>query len=95
MAAYVVSPRAAADIDDIWDYSAEQWGEDRANRYVTDIRYAIERVAADPRKGRPVIIRSGYRKYPVGSHVIFFRLVPIGIDVVRVLHQRMDFERHL
>ena len=95
MAEHVVSPRAEADIDGIWDYTAEQWGPDRADRYVRDIWQAIERVAADPRRGRPIAIRSGYRKYSVGAHVIFFRLLADGIDVVRVLHQRMDFERHL
>jgi toxin ParE1/3/4 len=40
-------------------------------------------------------IRAGYFKIPCGSHVLFYRLSPDGIDVVRILHERMDFERHI
>ena len=40
-------------------------------------------------------VRTGYRKYPAGSHLLFYRLTPDGIDIVRILLQRMDFERHL
>jgi toxin ParE1/3/4 len=40
-------------------------------------------------------IREGYRKYPVGSHMLFYRLITDGIDVVRILHRQMDFDRYL
>jgi hypothetical protein len=36
-----------------------------------------------------ISIRSGHTFY------LFYRLTTTGIDVVRILHQRMDFERHL
>ena len=52
--------------------------------------------ARDPRRGRPCDdVRAGYFRHPVGSHVVFYRRVAGGIDVVRILHQRMDFQRHL
>jgi len=41
------------------------------------------------------VIRAGYRKIPSGSHVLFYRLIDNGIDVVRILHERMDYERHI
>jgi toxin ParE1/3/4 len=76
MSGYVLSPRAQADIDEIWDYTADRWNDDQAEHYTQDLRRAIEAVAHDPRKGRPCDrIRPGYRKYSVGSHVLFFRLV--------------------
>jgi toxin ParE1/3/4 len=40
-------------------------------------------------------IRAGYWKIPCGSHVLFYRLTAEGVDVVRILHERMDFERHI
>lgn len=40
-------------------------------------------------------IRSGYRRYPVERHVIYFRLMPYGIAIIRILHDRMDVFRHL
>jgi toxin ParE1/3/4 len=96
MSRYVLSPRAQADIDEIWDYTAETWNADQAERYIRQLHQAIETVARDPRRGLACDhIRPGYRKYSVGSHVLFFRLTDSGIDVVRVLHQRMDFPQHL
>ena len=53
-------------------------------------------VTEDPRRGRPSNeLRKGYRKYPAGSHMLFYRSIKSGIDIVRILHGRMDFERHL
>ncbi|MDP0500303.1 MAG: type II toxin-antitoxin system RelE/ParE family toxin [Verrucomicrobiota bacterium JB022] len=40
-------------------------------------------------------VRVGYRKYPVGRHVIYYRVQPDALEVVRILHQRMDVERYL
>jgi toxin ParE1/3/4 len=96
MSKYVLLPRAQADLDEIWDYTADRWNEDQADRYLTDIRRAIEAVAREPHRSRPCDnVRRGYRKYPTGSHVLFIRIVSGGIEVVRILHQNMDFERHL
>ena len=96
MTHYVLSPRAQRDIDEIWDYSASIWGVQQAEVYVRQIRRAVEIVAEDPCRGRNCDnIRAGYRKYPAGSHFVFYRVVEGGIDVVRILHQRMDFDQHL
>ena len=93
---FVVSPRAQADLDDIWDYTVEQWGVRRAEIYARLIMAAVDAVAADPHVGRACDdVRPGYRKYPVGSHVLFYRVVDEEIVVVRILHRRMDVERRL
>jgi toxin ParE1/3/4 len=56
----------------------------------------MRKIAADPRRGRPRDeIRPGYMSYAVGSHILFFRRAGTDVDVVRVLHARMDFDRHL
>jgi toxin ParE1/3/4 len=93
---YVLSPRARADLEEIWNYSAAHWGDAQAEAYVRQIQAAIEKVAADPRRGRACDdIRDGYYKASVGSHVLFYRRIENGVDVVRILHQKMDFNRHL
>jgi toxin ParE1/3/4 len=53
MSRYFLSPRAQADIDAIWDYTADRWSEKQADRYIEDHREAIETIARDPRNGRP------------------------------------------
>jgi toxin ParE1/3/4 len=96
MTDHVLSPRALADIDQIWTYTAQRWDNEQADRYVRLLHQGIEVIARDPRRGRSCDnIRVGYRKYAVGSHVLFFRMLEGKVYVVRVLHQRMDFERHL
>ena len=40
-------------------------------------------------------IRTGYRRYAEGSHTIFYREAGGGIEIVRILHGRMDPDRHL
>jgi toxin ParE1/3/4 len=56
----------------------------------------MKMLVADPHLGRDCgHIRDGYRKYASGSHVLFYRLADDGVDIVRILHERMDFGRHL
>lgn len=95
--AYVLSPKARADLEGIWDFTAGRWGDAQAETYVRSIQTAIETVAADPGRGRACDdIRAGYRRFAVGSHLLFYRLDKGGVvDVVRILHQRMDFGRHV
>jgi toxin ParE1/3/4 len=96
MSRYTLSPRAEADLSEIWDFTIKTWGEQQAEDYIRLLVGAIETVADNPRRGRPCDeARRGYLKYLAGSHVIIFRKIKSGIDVVRVLHARMDFEQHL
>ena len=94
MSGYLLSPRAKADLEEIWDYSEEIWCTDRAERYVRDL-WDIKYLAANPKRGRSCDeVRAGCRKYAIGSHFVFYRVTANGVDVVRILHQRMDFEQH-
>lgn len=63
---------------------------------MNEIRAAVERIAAEPRRGRPCDeIRTGYLRYGIGSHLLFYVESADGVDVIRILHQRMDPMRHL
>ena len=96
MAEFSLRPKAIADLGEIWDYTVETWGEEQAERYLRLIDQSFHKVAANPGLGRPCdAIRKGYREYGVGRHLIFYRATDSGIDVVRVLHERMDVDRHL
>jgi len=91
-----LTPAARADLSSIWDYTEEHWDAHQAETYIRELHAAMERVAEDPRRGRPCDeIRAGYRKYAIGSHLIFYVVPDDGVDVVRVLHQRMGSGRHL
>ena len=92
---YVLSPRAKSDIDHIWNYSEKLWGAGQAESYIRQLQHSIEEVAACSAIGRACPeVRAGYYKYPSGSHILFYRLIEGGIDIVRILHERMDFGQH-
>ena len=97
MKGYLLSPAAQADLGQIWDYSARNWGEEQADRYILNIRDACNALSDGSRQGRPVeAIRTGYRKLAVEAHFLFYRINEAGlIDVIRILHQRMDVAAHL
>jgi len=53
-------------------------------------------LASGSLKGRSAEnVRTGYLKYAAGSHFVFFKEADFGIDVIRILHQQMDVEKHL
>lgn len=95
MKAIVFSPAAEADIGGIWDYSADRWGLDQADSYVDAIRDACYALATGTKHGRPAEVLPDFQKYLCGSHVVYFLDYPDHLDVIRVLHQRQDAERHL
>jgi toxin ParE1/3/4 len=89
------SPAAVADLNGIWEFTAKEWGAGQADRYTDDIRHLCDSLARGDTSGRAVDQRAGYRKHPVGRHVVFFRKTDAGIDVIRILHQAMDVGRHV
>jgi toxin ParE1/3/4 len=92
---YRLSPLAEADLEDIWLYTFKTWSLEQADSYQADIVAAFDGLARGQKKGRPVDIREGYFKYPVGLHLVFYQINDLHIDIIRVLHQRMDARRHL
>jgi toxin ParE1/3/4 len=92
---YRLSPRAETDLEEIWLYTFRNWSREQADAYVSRLVAAFEGLGSEARTGRPIEAREGYFKYAVGSHLIFYRRSRAGIDVIRVLHQRMDPDLHL
>lgn len=96
MTSYRLTLAAQHDLSEVWDFTGERWDIDQANRCVTEIRAAIERIAAGPRRGHACDeIREGYRRCGIGSHLVFYLETADSVDVIRILHQRMDPTRHL
>lgn len=97
MSGFVVSPKAQADLDQIWDYTVKTWGADQAQNYIGIIRDVVNGLANGTKTSQTIdSIRPGYRKALAGSHLLFFKIDDAGtINIVRILHSRMDTERHL
>lgn len=95
---YKISIQASEDIENIWLYTFQNWSLGQADRYVNLIFDEIEYLADNPDAGRDFNhIRKNYRCSKVKSHLIFYRLMSkqTDIEIIRVLHQRMDIGNHL
>ncbi|MFH1796912.1 MAG: type II toxin-antitoxin system RelE/ParE family toxin [Pseudomonadota bacterium] len=91
-----ISAQAQRDLEHIWAYTVENWGEEQAVQYVAQVRAALELLRTNPGLARPAEdVRPGLRKFTVGSHVLYVRLGDRFLRLVRVLHGRMDAGRHL
>lgn len=96
-AGYRLSPAARRDLDEIWNYTIRSWGQAQAERYILSIRDACAALVQGRKEGQRIDdIRPGYLKLAVGAHFLFYRLADSGhIDVIRILHQRMDVPARL
>jgi toxin ParE1/3/4 len=96
MAEYRLTPAAEGDLEAIWTYTLQQWSAEQADRYIDTLTAAFAELAQSP-KIAPACdqIRPGYRRRGIGRHMIYIRTTTFGIVVVRILHDRMDAQRHL
>ena len=90
-----LTPLAEADLEEIWHYTLSHWSLEQADRYHRDLVATMDALARGQKTGHVCTVREGYFKYTVASHVVFYRLTEHTLDVIRVLHQRMDVGRHL
>lgn len=95
---YKISKKALEDIENIWLFTFENWSKEQADRYTNLIFDEIEYVALHPTTGKDFnhVIKN-YRYSKVKSHLIFYKHKEKepGIEIIRILHERMDIENRL
>jgi toxin ParE1/3/4 len=95
-AEYRLSPKARDDMESVWLYTLSQWGLEQTERYIDDLAAAFQLLSSSPRLGKSCDnIRSGYRKHPTLRHVIYYREIDYGVEIIRVLHDHQLAARHL
>lgn len=86
-------PAAERDLVEIWHYTAAHWDADQADGYLRAIAARIETLFDFPELGSDYgHVRPGYRRLRVERHRVFYRIGARGIEIVRVLHERMDID---
>ncbi|WLI89115.1 type II toxin-antitoxin system RelE/ParE family toxin [Massilia sp. R2A-15] len=96
MAEYRLAPKAERDLEDIWSYSYDNWGEQQANDYTDGLVETFDALAMSPASAPACDdIKPGYRRQVFERHVIYFRITGYGIEIIRVLHGRMHAANHL
>jgi toxin ParE1/3/4 len=93
---YRLRALAREDLEAIWRYTFEQWGIVQAERYLEAMFTCFEDLAASPQLGRERDdVKSGYRSFPQGRHVVFYAIDESGIEIIGIVHQSADVEGHL
>lgn len=97
MPSFNLSRKAKADLKSIALYTEREWGRDQRNQYILQFDQCFHLLAESPSLGQPCdSLSTGYRQYPQGSHIIFYRQSSEGLgDIIRILHKRMLPEGHL
>lgn len=81
---------------EILRYTEQEWGREQRYKYSHMLEEAFVALGANPDFGRNCNeIKYGLRKFHIGKHYIFYRqIAEKHIEVVRVLHERMNFDIH-
>ena len=91
-----ITDSARLDLVEIGQYTEDRWGEKQRDKYLEDIDSCLYSLAEEPELGRDRSeLRAGCYSYSVGKHVVFYTYDIEALYVLAVLHERMDFERHL
>ena len=96
MVNYRLTPAAKDDLVGIWEYTIKAWGSKKAKQYLFDIEAKLELVASNPELGRarPEINRN-YFSCPASHHIIYYLKAENHIQIIAILHQRMDIVKRL
>ena len=97
------APAALARFADILEYTIQNFGEAQAHAYPAQLAARIEALAAGtgPRARRCELLMQGVRDasgltcYREGSHFLILRENPETLEVVEILHGRMNLDEHL
>jgi len=91
----VLSPEAKQDLIAIWHFGAQEWSPEQADSHLRHIQSTLDELRDNPNLGRSredLLLK--LRSIVVAPHLIFYRISPASIDVVRVLHSRLDTQVH-
>lgn len=82
---------AKGQLKSIWHYTFETWGEQKADAYLTEIEKKLNMLAENPKLGRSrPDVKANYYSIKVNKHIVFYLFSEQYVDVIGVLHERMD-----
>lgn len=91
---YRLTRRARRDILNIWSHIAED-SESAADGFIDLLLHHFRLLGDVPYAGRQrEELRSGYRSFPVGDYLIFYRIQEPGVRIMHVVHGRRDLKRY-
>jgi plasmid stabilization system protein ParE len=91
---FYLTRRAFLDIQKIFDYTTEHWGDAQAESYVGMLYEDFQKIANKVELGKLRQVRSDpFLMYPSGKHYIVYEPYKDGIIIITILHQMRNIER--
>ncbi|WP_105901064.1 type II toxin-antitoxin system RelE/ParE family toxin [Vibrio gangliei] len=92
MRPFQLTNKAKSDLRNIALFTSRRWGREQRNIYLKQFDDSFWQLAENPDIGKACDeVRDGYRKFPQGSHLIFYRQIGSqNIEIIRILHKSMD-----
>ncbi len=94
---FTLTHKARKDLKSIATYTQRRWGKNQRRIYAKQFDDVFHMLADNPDAGNSCdYIKDGYRKFPNSSHIIFYLILSDEqIEIVRILHKRMDARSRL
>lgn len=97
MVEYKLTKRAVEDLAKIWEYTAEVWSENQADKYYETLLFSCVEIVKNPDIGKNY---EGITKNLLGMktnrHIIFYRAINENyIEITRILHEQMDLKKRI
>lgn len=96
MSSYKLLPEAERDLENIWLYTAQEWGVEQAMNYIDELNDSFQNLNDHIKFSRlrteftpPVYI------YRCNHHLIVYLKSDGYIAIVRILHEKMDIDGQL
>ena len=91
---YILSREADNYLEEIFDYTFEEFGFNQAVKYLDEIAKVFIKIINTPEMGRSRNeIKKSLYSLPTGSHVVFYTIQINHIRIVRVLHGAKDMPK--
>ena len=97
MTTYILSPQAQDRLEQIRQYTIDNFGKRQNKTYMGKLRDKMRLAADNPKKeGQDrKDIKDGYYSIRAGKHYIYYRIRQDHIDIIDILHETMEPNRHI
>ncbi|MBC8183711.1 type II toxin-antitoxin system RelE/ParE family toxin [candidate division KSB1 bacterium] len=91
-----LAKHAKLDLTEIRQYTVDRRGIEQARKYIRLIYQRANDLASGRLQGKlREDIAPNLKSYHVGRHIIFYTQSENIMKIARILHEQMDFSRHL
>jgi toxin ParE1/3/4 len=90
------SPTARRQLQEIARYTEEQWGISQSEVYLGYLYSAFDLLRSNPKKGKSRgELSENLSSVHVKKHVVFYKFKTNIVNIVAILHERMDPRLHI